>query len=284
MNHDEFGGLARALFEESDDALLLVDPGTGIILDANGAAQRLSGFPLRAVIDTPISDLFRLNAGKWAMTFPMPTRTVHLAYTEWGSLFRTFQGDRIPVDLTFTRINACPHPVTLVQIRGATGQTGVTSLGAGGPRLKHLVAAVADCLWSAKISARGEGQFHFLSPVVEEITGRSAETIGTSLRAWRDLIHPDDRSAWDDAFERRRAGKATHDEYRLVWPNGTVHWVRDKARVARAASAGAVWLYGVFADITERRQAQASLGRVADLVDTVQNATIRQSPEGVNVD
>jgi PAS domain S-box-containing protein len=135
-----------------------------------------------------------------------------------------------------------------------------------------LIVAVADCLWSAKISARGEGQFHFLSPVVEEITGRSVETIGTSLRAWRDLIHPDDRSAWDDAFERRRCGKATHDEYRLVWPDGSVHWVRDEARVAHAASAGAIWLYGVFADITERRQTHVTSHRGAELVNAVQDA------------
>jgi PAS domain S-box-containing protein len=284
MNHDEFEGLARALFEESGDALMLVDPDTGNIRDANGAAQRLSGFPLRAVIDTPVSEFFRLSAGQWAITFPMPTRTVHLPYAEWGGLFRTFQGDRVPVDVTFTRLNARPHPVALVRVREAASPAGRAPAGAGGARLRHLVAAVTDCLWSAKVSGRDDGQFHFLSPVVEQIAGRSADAIGTPLRAWRDLIHPDDRAAWDEAFERRRSGKATHDEYRLIWPDGSVRWVRDEARVTRAASAGAVWLYGVFADVTEWRQTEASLRRAADLVDSAEDAIISQSADGLIVD
>src|SRR5947208_964157 len=108
MNHDDFEGLARALFEESGDALMLLDPDTGHVLDANAAAQRLSGFSLRAVIDTPVSHLFRLSGGQWAITFPMPARTVHLPYAEWGGQVRTFHGGRVPVDVTFTRLNVQP--------------------------------------------------------------------------------------------------------------------------------------------------------------------------------
>src|SRR5437868_6152110 len=36
--------LARALFEESGDALFLIDPQSDTFLDANPVAQRLSGF------------------------------------------------------------------------------------------------------------------------------------------------------------------------------------------------------------------------------------------------
>jgi PAS domain S-box-containing protein len=51
--------LARALFEESGDALFLIDPATSTCVDANPVAVRLSGFSrdeLRAMTTT---DLFR---------------------------------------------------------------------------------------------------------------------------------------------------------------------------------------------------------------------------------
>jgi PAS domain S-box-containing protein len=284
MNHDEFEGLARALFEESDEALFLVDPETGHILDANAAAQRLTGFSLRAVIDTPVSDFFRLPTGQWAIAFPMPARTVHLSYAEWGGLFRTFRGIRVPVDVTFTRLNAKPHAVALVRIREATGLAGQPPAGPAVPGLKHLVAAVADCLWSAEVTGPGEGQFRFLSPVVEKITGRSADAIGKPLQSWRELIHPDDRATWDEALERRRAGKGTQDEYRMECPDGSVRWVRDDARATRSSRGQSVQLYGVFADVTASRQTEETLRRLADLVETAEDAIISQSTEGLIVD
>jgi PAS domain S-box-containing protein len=284
MNHDEFAGLARALFEESDDALMILDPETGHVLDANAAAQRLTGLPPRAVIDTPISDIFRLSAGQWAMQFPMPARTVHLSYAEWGGLFRTFQGVRVPADVTFTRLNARPHPVALFRVRPVVGRGDEPLEGPTNGRLKQLVAAVPDCLWSATITARGEGRFRYLSPVVEKIAGRTADAIGKPLRSWRELIHADDRPTWDEGLERRRAGKSIREEYRLVLPDGSVRWVRDDARAVRTASGRSVLLYGVFADITAWRQAEAALRRMADLVDSAEDAIISQSTDGLIID
>src|SRR5438309_1142510 len=113
MIHDELQGLARALFEETDDALLLLDADTGRVLDANAAAQRLSGFSVRAVMDAPVSDFFRLSAGQWAITFPMPARTLPLPHAEWGGLLRTVRGAAVPVDVVFTRLGTRPRSVAL---------------------------------------------------------------------------------------------------------------------------------------------------------------------------
>jgi PAS domain S-box-containing protein len=284
MNHDQFEGLARALFEESTEALILVNAETGEILDANAAAQRLSGFSPRSVIGTPVSELFRLSAKQWSITFPMPARTLNLPYSEWGGMLRTFQGATIPVDATFTRLSAKPHPVALVRICETAPTNGRHVGPSGGTRLKHLVATVADCLWSGEIVGRGDGQFKFLSPVVERIAGRSPAAIGKSLHSWREIIHPDDRHTWDEALQRRRAGKSTQDEYRVTWPDGSYRWVRDDARAVRAADGKSVSLYGVFTDVTGWRQAEESLHRLADLVDTAEDAIISQSAAGLIVD
>jgi PAS domain S-box-containing protein len=63
-----------------------------------------------------------------------------------------------------------------------------------------------------------------------------------------------------------------------------VRWIRDEARVARVAFAGSVWLYGVFADISGWREAEASQRRLADLVDFAEDAIISESADGLIVD
>jgi PAS domain S-box-containing protein len=281
MIHDELQGLARALFEETDDALFLLDADNGRVLDANAAAQRLTGFSVRAVMDAPVSDFFRLSAGQWAITFPMPARTLPLPHVEWGGLLRTVRGAALPVDVVFTRLGTRPRPVALARVREVAPSAAENG---NGGKLKKLVAAVADCLWSAEVTGPDDGQFRYLSPVIEQIVGRPAGSVPTSLRSWREMIHPDDRPEWDEHVDLRRDGQSTQVEYRVEWPDGSVRWVRDDARVVRTTGGRSVWLYGVFSDITAWRTAEEFLRRRAALVDTAEDAIVSQSAAGLIVD
>src|SRR5947207_668449 len=118
--------------------------------------------------------------------------------------------------------------------------------------------------------AAGEGAYHYPSPAVELIAGRPADHFGKQMGRWRDLIPPQDQPRWDEGLERRRRGQATEDEYRLVWPDGSVRWVRDRARAVRALAGRTTWLYGVFTDVTERKKAEGPLHRLAELVDAAE--------------
>jgi PAS domain S-box-containing protein len=69
-----------------------------------------------------------------------------------------------------------------------------------------------------------------------------------------------------------------------VWPDGSVLWVRDHARAVRTPAGRPVWLYGVFTDVTGRRQAELPLRRLAELVDTAEDAIIVQTMDGLIVD
>jgi PAS domain S-box-containing protein len=118
---------------------------------------------------------------------------------------------------------------------------------------------------------------------VRLIAGRPAAAVGKDVRAWRELIHPDDRPAWDRAWEQRRAGETAEAEYRVVWPDGSVRWVRDSARANRRTAGRTLRLYGVFTDVTDRKQAAEPLQRLAALVETADDAIIGQTLDGVIV-
>jgi PAS domain S-box-containing protein len=84
-------------------------------------------------------------------------------------------------------------------------------------------------------------------------------------------IHPDDRAATDEAVKQALAGAnggAYHREFRVVWPDGSVHWVSSHGRVSFAddpESRRAVRFVGVNMDITERRQAEERLRQAQKL-------------------
>jgi PAS domain S-box-containing protein len=86
-----------------------------------------------------------------------------------------------------------------------------------------------------------------------------------TLPEWLDLLHPDDRSRMDDTL--RRSLHETHfwdTEFRVVWPDGTVHWLLGKGRVFLDDAGRPVRLAGVNLDITERKQTQAALHESED--------------------
>jgi PAS domain S-box-containing protein len=79
-----------------------------------------------------------------------------------------------------------------------------------------------------------------------------------SYAEWLSLVHPEDR-------ERERAyygnvTRATHpleSEYRVVWPDGSVHWLLSKANVAHCDPAGhPVRIVGINLEITRLKQAE----------------------------
>jgi len=281
MNHDLYAGLARALFEESDEALFLIDPETGEVLDANAAAQRMCGLSLRAILERPVHDLFQGDGREGLVEFPLSGRKLCLEYGDKGGLLIGHGDVTVPVDVTVTRLTVAPRALALLNPRAAFGRSPAPQ--ARPERLNRLLASAPGCLWSAAIT-EGRSQFIYLSPSIRQVAGRTAGEFGKELRRWRDVIHSQDQALWDVAMEQRRLGHATQIEYRVVWPDGSAHWVRDHARAVGAVPGRPVWLYGVFTDVTSRRQAEQPVRRLAELVDTAEDAIIGQSVDGLIVD
>jgi signal transduction histidine kinase/CheY-like chemotaxis protein len=80
-----------------------------------------------------------------------------------------------------------------------------------------------------------------------------------------DCIHPDDRATTNRAVERAIAGVdggAYHTEFRVVWPDTSVHWVSSHGRVyfeGEGETRKAARFVGVNLDITQRKRAEENL-------------------------
>jgi PAS domain S-box-containing protein len=72
--------------------------------------------------------------------------------------------------------------------------------------------------------------------------------------------HPDDRTLFDMKLElAAREGRPLAHEFRVVWPDGSVHWIATRGLVQRDAQTGHKRIFGVNWDITEQKLAEQTL-------------------------
>ena len=96
-----------------------------------------------------------------------------------------------------------------------------------------------------------------VSPEWRRIYGLAPDGPVPNFEEWTALIHPEDR---ERTIANARAAAASpetyHDEYRVVWPDGSVHWISSAGRTLWDADGRRVRLLGTVMDISERKAAE----------------------------
>ena len=78
---------------------------------------------------------------------------------------------------------------------------------------------------------------------------------GARFEDYIDAVHPDDRAYVTERHAQLLAEGGLHDiEFRVLWPDGSLHVLVGRAIVVRNDSGEAVRLYGTNVDITERKR------------------------------
>jgi PAS domain S-box-containing protein len=72
-----------------------------------------------------------------------------------------------------------------------------------------------------------------------------------SLDAFFEAVHPEDRTAVSARIEQcARAGADFDMEFRVVWPDGSIHWIADKAKAFFDEHGKPLYVTGACAEIT----------------------------------
>ena len=90
--------------------------------------------------------------------------------------------------------------------------------------------------------------------------GYGKDSLVSACDAWQSGVHPDDRVRFHKEVEVALAGeKDLSTEYRVVWPDGSVHYLRVLAAVQRDPSGRPLLMFGTNWDITDRVEHEAEL-------------------------
>jgi PAS domain S-box-containing protein len=93
-----------------------------------------------------------------------------------------------------------------------------------------------------------------------EILGYSVGEVPPSYQAWVDRVHPEDLSAIEAETQRSMAEHRDYVvEFRVVWPDGSVHWMSSRGRYEYGADGSCSRMIGVMADVTTLKQAEFAL-------------------------
>jgi PAS domain S-box-containing protein len=122
----------------------------------------------------------------------------------------------------------------------------------GQERFRQLTENIREVFW---LSDPDKMQMLYVSPAYEDIWGRSCQSLYVSPRSWLDAIYPEDRSRVRDAAMTKQSSGAYDEEYRIVRPDDTVRWIRDRAFPIKDHAGKVYRIAGIAEDITDRKVA-----------------------------
>ena len=146
-------------------------------------------------------------------------------------------------------------------------------------KLRHLAAHLEDVVW---MTAPEKDELFYVNPAYEEVWGRSRESLYEDPTSFLEAIHPEDRERVREAMADQKEGDYD-EEYRVVQPDGTVRWVRDRAVPIRDESGEVYRIVGTTQDVTERIERERELERQRERLAALNglNGVVREINEAV---
>lgn len=125
------------------------------------------------------------------------------------------------------------------------------------------------------------------TPELEVLYGLPPGGSGGNYENWARRVHPDDIQQAEEQLRAAVASGSSYNiEYRVTWPDETVHWLVAKGEITeRDAQGRPLRMVGVNIDITERKEAEQRLAsmyqKVQELNATLE-ARVAQRTEALN--
>jgi PAS domain S-box-containing protein len=123
-------------------------------------------------------------------------------------------------------------------------------------RFRQLAENINEVFWMFDAQ---QSKILYVSPAYETIWGRPCQSLYEERLSFLDTIQPNDRDLVQAAMAKHRQGEAAAAEYRIVRPDGSIRWIRDRG-FPITDEAGLVYrVAGVAEDITEQRESARAL-------------------------
>ncbi|MGO8765963.1 MAG: PAS domain S-box protein [Limisphaerales bacterium] len=139
-------------------------------------------------------------------------------------------------------------------------------------RLRIVARASNDVVWEWDIPS----DKMWFSENFKDVFGSPREEIGSSLKQWQGLIHPEDRDRviGSMAAALTGGGRVWWSEHRLRRADGSYLNVYDRASIIYDNNRNPLRVVGMAIDVTERKKSEQKIREQAELLDKAQDAII----------
>ena len=243
------------LFENNHSVILITDPASGVVVDANPAACSFYGYAREELQGRLITDI---NLMPRQELLEVMSRISQEGQRRFQFRHRLANGEERDVEVISGPLNMAGQALLYSMVHDITERKKTEEAVQASQRyFQTLIERSSDGI--AILDEKG--RLVYLSPSAERLVAyETGELLGGSAF---DCIHPDDLSATSEAFARviRNEGAVINAEYRIRHNDGS--WRVHEATGANLLSDPL--LKGVlvnFRDVTERRWAEEELRRV----------------------
>lgn len=130
------------------------------------------------------------------------------------------------------------------------------ALRASEEQFRQMAENIHEVFWMANLDLT---QILYVSPAYEEVYGRTCESLYRNPQSWGEAIHPEDRDRMLTLIPQLNQHELREEEYRIVRPDGSIRWIRDRAFPVRDQTGQVYRMVGVARDITAHKHTEIAL-------------------------
>ena len=265
----------RNQFAHNSAVMLLIDPTDGAIIDTNAAAVSFYGYPHERLLSMHIADINPIPHAKMVqimtsvvqsedgkrLQFQHRLANGELREVEVSSCHIQFGGRSLLHSIVF---DVTERERAKELLRQTTERLALATR-AGGVELWNYDVASNRLAWDDQMLC---------------LYGITRDRFASVYEDWLAGVHPDDRQRGHQEIQLALRGEKDFDtEFRVLWPDGSTHYIRGLAIVRRDASGQATQMVGTNWDITAQKHTENLLQERGALLE----AQINASSDGILV-
>lgn len=252
-----------AILDSALDCILTIDH-EGLITEFNLAAERSFGYRRDEVIGKELADVI----------IPPSLRDKHrrglaryLATGEARVLGRRVEmtavradGSEFSVELAITRIPTDGPPSFTGYLRDITERNRALEKLQANQELLDLAQRSAGAMafdWHV------QKEINYWSPEQEALFGLAPSSFDGTYKSWKKMMYAPDWPVVVDAIKHAHQTGEVTAEYRVVWPDGSLHWLSTKGRMFFDSEGKPLRMVGFTSDVTPRKLVEEELRRSA---------------------
>ena len=267
---EHFENLNESLFYRNHSAMLLINPETGDIKEANQAASSYYGWPLSVLCNKNIADINVLSQAeiKAEMALAKAEKRNYFIFKH-----RLASGEIRDVEVYSGPVSFNHSILLYSNIHDISDRKKAEDqLRENEEKYRNLVESINDVVY--EISA--EGILKYVSPSAIRVLGyTSEEVLGNNILSY---IHPDDRQTIIERLANLTKKEYFYLEYRYIHKSGETRWVRSST-TAIIEGGQLVGGTGTLTDITDRKLAEEAVTQYNRKLEAI----ISASPYGIGI-
>jgi PAS domain S-box-containing protein len=117
----------------------------------------------------------------------------------------------------------------------------------------------------------------------EELFGLAPGTFAGTYQSFAACVHPEDLKSMENAINQAIAQRGDYcHENRVVWPDGSIHWIEGKGKFFYSEAGDAVRMVGTVTEITDRKARELQLRLLESAVTTTDDAVLITEAEPID--